>query len=927
MAEIGALDVILRASTDQFNTALASAQVGLAKTEQGSIKVAVAMDNASKSMAKVASQSAATTGGISNIAKSVDNATVSLKNVSVGFDAMEQSVDAIAAEFDAKWNPIVQSILDAAEAGRIADNGLTNLQNTVAKFGGGVVKFDTAQINKAITEVDKLSVSLTKLPVAKVDFVITGDTQTALAGFAGLSNEIKELSTDGVASISKLNSALGTLRTASVQATDPTSFARYNAAIEKVESEITRFKTVSASASTSLGGFNKASNTATFAVTNLGRVLQDLPFGFIGISNNLNPLLESFQRLQKESKNTGTSLVKNLLGSLAGGGGIGLALSGVTAALTIASYGLSAWTRGFGSNKKAVEETTKVTNEYAEAIKKAQQEVSGEASRVEQIIEVLKRETISREQRKKAIEELKQISPEYFKQLDIEKSSIDNLTIAYAAYIKNLVAAVKSKAAENQLESLNNKLVQTSNKIDEINQRFANTQTFGGIANQKEIQSILDKSLKTYEDIRKLSQLTGKSETFIKENLTARNSALVEQTRILGKIQELMGDIGIKDLLKNLGISDETKKDVETISDILAKLKLQIAGLNAIELNLGIDESTEKLKDFEQAIEKIAKTTDTLQNKLKAIEQVSDEIEIVKGDPSEKIKALENAVKSLISLRVDPNDTIVQKIFGEINEIQLQQTFKSFSDFIKKNFGEKITAPIDFTVKPDIFIDSPEGSKRAELIAKVEKLFKDFHLKIPVNINFESDVNLSNLERKLSDIKKKLNDEFNDIIQNFNNALFDSIGQGIGDALSGKGFQGVFSGIFSALSGAMKSLGQTLIETGVALLAFKAAFKSLNPVVAIGAGIALEAFATLLQNKISSIPKFAQGGIVPLGFPNDTFPAFLSSGEIVLNEAQQRALQKPPQIHTVNVTGQFELRGDVLRALIKRSDIKARRTN
>jgi hypothetical protein len=70
----------------------------------------------------------------------------------------------------------------------------------------------------------------------------------------------------------------------------------------------------------------KGSNQAAFALTNLGRVAQDAPFGFIGIQNNLNPLLESFQRLKSESGSTGGAL-KALAGSLMGPAGLGLALS------------------------------------------------------------------------------------------------------------------------------------------------------------------------------------------------------------------------------------------------------------------------------------------------------------------------------------------------------------------------------------------------------------------------------------------------------------------------------------------------------------------------------------------------------------------------------------------------------------------------
>lgn len=81
-----------------------------------------------------------------------------------------------------------------------------------------------------------------------------------------------------------------------------------------------------------------ASNTAGFkqvtrgadaagqSLQNLGRIAQDAPFGFIGIANNINPLVESFQRLKKESGSTGGAL-KALAGSLAGGGGLGLVFS------------------------------------------------------------------------------------------------------------------------------------------------------------------------------------------------------------------------------------------------------------------------------------------------------------------------------------------------------------------------------------------------------------------------------------------------------------------------------------------------------------------------------------------------------------------------------------------------------------------------
>ena len=80
----------------------------------------------------------------------------------------------------------------------------------------------------------------------------------------------------------------------------------------------------------SFGKIPNASNQANQALVNSGRILQDLNYGFMGIANNLNPLLESFQRLSEKAKESGTSVKKELISSLTGPAGLGLALSLVT---------------------------------------------------------------------------------------------------------------------------------------------------------------------------------------------------------------------------------------------------------------------------------------------------------------------------------------------------------------------------------------------------------------------------------------------------------------------------------------------------------------------------------------------------------------------------------------------------------------------
>jgi len=93
-------------------------------------------------------------------------------------------------------------------------------------------------------------------------------------------------------------------------------------------------------ATTNLGNaFKKmpnASGQATMALSNLSRVAQDAPYGFMGIANNINPLLESFQRLQASSGSTSKAL-KAMGSVLMGPAGIGLAV-GVVSSLFV-SFG------------------------------------------------------------------------------------------------------------------------------------------------------------------------------------------------------------------------------------------------------------------------------------------------------------------------------------------------------------------------------------------------------------------------------------------------------------------------------------------------------------------------------------------------------------------------------------------------------------
>jgi hypothetical protein len=196
---------------------------------------------------------------------------------------------------------------------------------------------------------------------------------------------------------------------------------------------------------------NNGAAQAGQSITNLSRIAQDAPFGFIGIANNINPLVESFGRLKAETGSTGGAL-KALVAGLSGPAGLGLAFGVITSAITFAQIGFSAW------NRKA-KETKEVADETAKALQSITNELAKEATQVTSFIAVLNNESESRERKLSALKELKQINPQIFGDLDLEKGKVAGLTEAYNVYIESLKSTITAKILQGRIEKELNNLI------------------------------------------------------------------------------------------------------------------------------------------------------------------------------------------------------------------------------------------------------------------------------------------------------------------------------------------------------------------------------------------------------------------------------------------------------------------------------------
>ncbi len=154
---------------------------------------------------------------------------------------------------------------------------------------------------------------------ADLKLVISADVAVATKQVKEFSKEVEEMGKDATAA------AVG--------------MEKLNPATSKVQVSLAKTAMAAAKADSALDKIKQTSNVAGQSLQNLGRIAQDAPFGFIGIQNNLNPLIESFGRLKAETGGSGSAL-KALAGSLGGVGGIGLAISVVTGLLTMFAQGM-----------------------------------------------------------------------------------------------------------------------------------------------------------------------------------------------------------------------------------------------------------------------------------------------------------------------------------------------------------------------------------------------------------------------------------------------------------------------------------------------------------------------------------------------------------------------------------------------------------
>ncbi len=236
--------------------------------------------------------------------------------------------------------------------------------------------------------------------------------------------------------------------------------------VVEIGGDVSQLNKALQSGEASLKKFQKATVQTGTTVTNLARIAQDAPFGFIAIQNNLDPLIQSFGQLKAQSGGTGQAL-KALFASLAGPAGVALGFSVVSSAVTTLI-------QKYGSLSNAVTALTNANNEQfvkLQEIKKIQTEateIAGkEIARLNILNSIITDNNAQLDLRKRAIIEIRKEYGQYLKGISDEallnNQATDAINKATQAILnKSLAIAAEKKLAEVGSKLLENQLALTT---------------------------------------------------------------------------------------------------------------------------------------------------------------------------------------------------------------------------------------------------------------------------------------------------------------------------------------------------------------------------------------------------------------------------------------------------------------------------------
>jgi hypothetical protein len=431
------------------------------------------------------------------------------------------------------------------------------------------------------------------------------------------------------------------------------------------------------------------------SLTNLGRIASDLPFGFIAIQNNLDPLVQSFGSLTRASGGVGGAL-KALGSALIGPAGLGLAFAAVSSGITLAiqKYGsLGAAVNALigqedrlgqtiNDQVKAYEKLVEGSRTLEQVRRESSASVQDEIVKVTTLIGIIQSETSTRNEKITAINSLKAANKEYFGDLSQEAILTGELTNRVNAYIDSLVKAA-------QVKNLTEEFLRQAKALEEINeaarlatQALPNT----GVAAQKSFNALQQFGAGYQQAVQPINDAAAAVERFnevgakqfqaaerFKELKQALADALVAQNSAKASIDQTGTS-----LTNNTSATNINKNAQASLTEELAKQKKE---WDELQLRLSrLRRPTESDTDITEQFQQENPNVPTAQQgPFSALGLIQGRLAIEEAD--KQTAAFQERIKGLVS---DFNDLLgpaINTVFGAIENGQ--NIFKALGQSLK----------------------------------------------------------------------------------------------------------------------------------------------------------------------------------------------------------------------------------------------------
>lgn len=548
--------------------------------------------------------------------------------------------------------------------------------------------------------------------------------------------------------------------------------------------------------SSGIDPLTKATSGYNAVGIDFARIIQDAPFGIIGVGNNIQQLAFSFQELRNQSTSTSAALKQAFLQILSPGNALVLVVSLITTALT-------AYQMGVFDSKEETKDLEKETETYDQTLRNLisslnaveQARLEGSKGAADELVQLdllnkaLNDTNQPQNVRIAAYKKLKEEYPTILSNISQEQALANGLGDAYL----KVVSAITQRAAAVAIEE---KLV------DLAKQRFDLLEKEGGETN---LQNTL---LKQREAL--LSQIAERGIAINKNGLT---------------LAEIFGDQTVDFALVDLG---------EAIVDVNKELGLLgnvVAPKTQSELQKN-DAATEKLKNnfFDLNLE----LTDFFELSGKSSESAQD--------LGLTLKDFENIGPILDFANLERGGAFFEEVEKQLTSIE--SGVASTRGIYTKNVAA-------ITQANQAFVQSLQGSG-----ISVEQFYAAIANGAADGFN-----SLGEFVQSLSTTQQFINDAFGALEKGIENTI-GNVAFAIGDALASGGnvLQAGGAALLEGIAGIMNQLGQMAIEAGFTILAIKKSLETLNPYVAIAAGIALIALAGFVSSKAKKISRSGGGG-------------------------------------------------------------------